>query len=262
MTTPTPAREIDELLDHLIAVGNSDAVPDNDALTRLQWQARKLLRSDPADAHMALGIVASWCRDEATAEKEFLLSRDQGGWRPLWALNFATTLGRFHRVKEALQQTLTVVRQGPGPFYVPALGEAIIRAYATGRLRLAAELLESLRKHMTGPLPDKFVAQIEKALPPLVKTADDLGLTDDQMAAVQAPIWALIREKQVAAGAVGIEDEVYNDGNPFISRTFELPLPFEEILQLEEALVKAQSEQEAALPIWDFSVSLREQEAA
>ena len=90
----------------------------------------------------------------------------------------------------------------------------------------------------------------------------ELGLADDQMAVVQAPIWALLREKQIAAGAVGIENEVYNDGSPFISRTFELPLPFEEILRLEEALVKTQSEQEETLPIWDFSVSLREREVA
>lgn len=78
---------------------------------------------------------------------------------------------------------------------------------------------------------------------------------------MQAPVRALLREKRIV-GAVGIEDEVYNDGSLFISRTFELPIPFEEIIQLEEALVKAQSEQEEALTIWDFSVSLREREAA
>lgn len=261
MTTPTPKREIDKLLDRLIAVDNSDVAPDNDALKRFQWQARKLLRSDPADAHIALGIIASWRRDEATAEKEFLLSRDKGGWRPLWALNFATTLGRFHRVEEALSQTLGVVQQGPGPFYAPALREAISWAYAVGRLHLAIELLESLRKHTTEPLPDK-IASLENNLQPPVEAADALGLTDDQMMAIQAPVWALAREKQIAAGAIVIEDEVYNDGSLFISRTFVLSVPFEEILRLEEALVKAQSEQEEALPIWDFSVSLREREAA
>ena len=261
MTTPTPAREIDELLSRLIAVDNSGSTPDDDALTRLQWQARKLLRSDPANTHMALGIIASLRRDEATAEQEFLRSRDKGGWKPLWALNFATTLGRFHRVEEALSQTLEVVGQGPGPFYVPALREAISWAHGVGRLHRAAELLEALRKHTAEPLPDK-IAPLGNILQPLVEVADALGLTDDQMAAMQTPVWALIREKQVAAGAIAIEDKVYNDGSLFISRTFELPLPFAEILQLEEALVKAQSEQEEALPIWDFSVSLREQEAA
>jgi len=70
MMTSTPAREIDELLSRLIAVDNSGSTPDDDALTRLQWQARKLLRSDPANAHMALGIIASLRRDEATAEQE------------------------------------------------------------------------------------------------------------------------------------------------------------------------------------------------
>lgn len=248
MTMPTPAREIDELLRRLIAVGNSDAVPDNDALTRLQWRARKLPRSDPADAHMALGIIASWRRDEATAAQEFLRSRDKSGWSPIWAMNFATMLRTFNRMGEALSQTLAVVQQGPGPFYVPALEGAIEWAYAVGRLHLAIELLESLRKHTTEPLPGR-IFYLENILPPFVEAADALGLTDDQMAAMQAPVWALIREKQIAAGAVGIEDEVYNDGSPFISRTFELPLPFEEILRLEEALVKAQSEQEETLPI-------------
>lgn len=260
MTTPTPAREIDELLGRLIAVGNSDSVPDDNELERLRWQARKLLRSDPADADMALGIIASLRRDEATAEQEFLRSRDKGGWNPTWALNFATMLGRFHRMEEALSQTLEVVGQGLGPFYAPSLEEAIERAYAIGRLHLAVELLESLRKHATEPLPDKTF-YFENILPPLVKAADALGLTDDQMAAMQAPVWALLREKRIM-GTIRIKDEVYNDGSQFISRTFELPLPFAEILQLEEALVKAQSEQEEALPIWDFSVSLHEQEAA
>ncbi|MDS4030869.1 MAG: hypothetical protein RKO66_12455 [Candidatus Contendobacter sp.] len=261
MTTLTPKREIDALLSRLIAVGNSDSTPNSDELERLQWQARKLLRSDPANAHMALGIMASWRRDEATAEQEFLRSRDTGGWRPDWALNFATTLGRFHRVEEALKQALDVAQQGPGLFYVPALREAISWAHGVGRLHRATELLESLRKHTTEPLPDK-IAPLGNILQPLVEAADALGLTDKQMAAMQAPVWALLREKQIAAGAVGIEDEVYNDGSLFISRTFELPLPFEEILRLEEALVKTQSEQEETLPIWDFSVSLREQEAA
>ncbi|MDG4596682.1 MAG: hypothetical protein P9F75_13515 [Candidatus Contendobacter sp.] len=261
MTTPTPKREIDALLSRLIAVGNSDSTPNSDELERLQWQARKLLRSDPANAHMALGIMASWRRDEATAEQEFLRSRDTGGWRPDWALNFATMLRTFNRMEEALSQTLTVVQQGPGPFYAPALEGAIEWAYAVGRLHLAIELLESLRNHTTEPLPDK-IAPLGNILQPLVEAADALGLTDDQMAAMQAPVWALLREKQIAAGAVGIEDEVYNDGSLFISRTFELSIPFEEILQLEEALVKAQFEQEETLPIWDFSVSLREREAA
>ena len=261
MTTLTPKREIDELLRRLVAIVNSGSAPVDDELARLHWQARKLLRSDPADAHIALGIIASWRRDEATAEQEFLRSRDMGGWRPDWALNFATTLGRFYRVEEALQQTLAVVRQGPGPFYVPALEGAIEWAYAVGRLHLATELLESLRNHTTEPLPDR-TSYLENLLPSLVKAADALSLTDDQMAAMQVPAWALIREKRIEAGSIGIEDKVYNDGSPFISRTFELPLPFDEILRLEEALVKTQSEQEETLPIWDFSVSLREQEAA
>ncbi len=261
MTTLTPKREIDELLSRLVAIVNSGSALADDELVRLQWQARKLLRSDPADAHMALGMIAAMRRDEAIAEQEFLRSRDKGGWRSDWALNFAAMLVSFNRVEEALNQTLDVVQQGPGLFYVPALGRATPLAYEVGRLHLASELLESLRKHATGSLPDKIV-EIDKALPPLVESADTLGLTDDQMAAIQAPVWALLREKQVAADAIVIEDEVYNDGGLFISRTFELPLPFEEILQLEEALVKAQSEQEAALPIWDFSVSLREREVA
>ena len=261
MTTPTPAREIDELLSRLVAIVNSDTVLADDELVRLQWQARKLLRSDPADAHTALGIIAAMRLDETTAEREFLRARDDGGWNPFWALNFATMLGRFHRVEEALHQTLDVVQQGPGPFYVPALEKTITWAYAVGRLRLVAEILESLRKHATAPLPDKTV-KLDHGLASLVKAADELELTDDQMAAIQAPVWALIREKRLAPDTVTIEDEVYNDGSLFISRTFGLPLSFEELLQMEEALVKAQSEQEDILPIWNFSVGLQEREAA
>ena len=261
MTTPTPAREIDELLNRLVAIVNFDTVLANDELVRLQWQARKLLRSDPADAHTALGIIAAMRLDETTAEREFLRARDDGGWNPFWALNFATMLGRFHRVEEALHQTLDVVQQGPGPFYVPALEKTITWAYAVGRLRLVAEILESLRKHATAPLPDKTV-KLDHGLASLVKAADELELTDDQMAAIQAPVWALIREKRLAPGTVAIEDEVYNDGSLFISRTFKLSVSFEELLQIEEALVKAQSEQEDILPIWNFSVGLQEREAA
>ena len=196
-----------------------------------------------------------------TAEQEFLRSRDKGGWKATWALNFATTLSKFNRMEEALSQTLAVAQQGTGPFYVQALKGAIEWAYAVGRLHLATELLESLRNHTTEPLPDR-TSYLENLLPSLVKAADALSLTDDQMAAMQVPAWALIREKRIEAGSIGIEDKVYNDGSPFISRTFELPLPFEEVLRLEEALVKAQSKQEEALPIWDFSVSLREREVA
>ncbi len=261
MTTPTPAREIDVLLSRLVAIVNSNAVLADDELARLQWQARKLLRSDPADAHMALGIIASLDWDETTTEQEFLHSRDESGWRPIWALNFAVMLGRFNRMEEALRQTLDVMQQGPGPSYVAAQKETIIWAYAVGRLHRAAEILESLRKHTTEPLPDK-VAKVDQALQPLVKAADELELTDDQIAAIQAPVWALIREKRLAPGTVAIEDEVYNDGSLFISRTFKLSVSFEELLQMEEALVKAQSEQEDILPIWNFSIGLQEREAA
>ncbi len=262
MTTPTPAREIDVLLSRLVAIVNSNAVLADDELARLQWQARKLLRSDPTDAHMALGIIAAMRLDETAAEREFLRARDEGGWRPIWALNFATILGRFHRVEEALRQTLDVMQQGPGPSYVAAQNETIIWAYAVGRLHRAAEILESLRKHTTEPLPDK-VAKVDQALQPLVKAADELELTDDQIAAIQAPVWALIREKRITtAGAVMIEDSVYNDGSLLMNRTFHLPLSFEELLQMEEALVKAQSEQEDILPIWNFSVGLQGREAA
>mgnify|MGYP000978856124 CR=1 FL=1 len=261
MTTPTPAREIDELLNRLVAIVNFDTVLANDELVRLQWQARKLLRSDPADAHTALGIIAAMRLDETTAEREFLRARDDGGWNPFWALNFATMLGRFHRVEEALHQTLDVVQQGPGPFYVPALEKTITWAYAVGRLRLVAEILESLRKHATAPLPDKTV-KLDHGLASLVKAADELELTDDQMAAIQAPVWALIREKRLAEDTVALEDGVHNDGSLLMTRLFKLSVSFEELLQMEEALVKAQSEQEDILPIWNFSVGLQEREAA
>lgn len=261
MTTPTPAREIDVLLSRLVAIVNSNAVLADDELTRLQWQARKLLRSDPADAHTALGIIAAMRLDETTAEREFLRARDDGGWNPFWALNFATMLGRFHRVEEALHQTLDVVQQGPGPFYVPALEKTITWAYAVGRLRLVAEILESLRKHATAPLPDKTV-KLDHGLASLVKAADELELTDDQMAAIQAPVWALIREKRLAEDTVALEDGVHNDGSLLMTRLFKLSVSFEELLQMEEALVKAQSEQEDILPIWNFSVGLQEREAA
>ncbi len=261
MTTPTSAREIDVLLSRLVAIVNSNAVLADDELTRLQWQARKLLRSDPADAHTALGIIAAMRLDETTAEREFLRARDDGGWNPFWALNFATMLGRFHRVEEALHQTLDVVQQGPGPFYVPALEKTITWAYAVGRLRLVAEILESLRKHATAPLPDKTV-KLDHGLASLVKAADELELTDDQMAAIQAPVWALIREKRLAEDTVALEDGVHNDGSLLMTRLFKLSVSFEELLQMEEALVKAQSEQEDILPIWNFSVGLQEREAA
>lgn len=261
MTTPTPAREIDELLNRLVAIVNFDTALADDELVRLQWQARKLLRSDPAKAHMVLGIIAALRLDETAAEREFLRARDDGGWNPVWALNFSTMLGKFHRVEEALRQTLTVVQQGPGPFYVSALEKTITWAYAAGRLHLVAEILESLRKHATAPLSDIFI-DLDSTLKPLVKAADELELTDDQMAAIQAPVWALIRGKRLVRDAVALEDGVHNDGSLLMTRLFKLSVSFEELLQMEEALVKAQSEQEDILPIWNFSIGLQEREAA
>ena len=95
MTTPTPVREIDELLSHLAAIVNSGFASSDDELARLHWQARKLPRSDPANAHMALGIFASLRLDETTTEQEFLRSLAKGGRRPVWAMNFATMLRTF-----------------------------------------------------------------------------------------------------------------------------------------------------------------------
>lgn len=258
---PVPARKIKVLLDRLNALlqrANEQPI-DELEWQRLRQEARPLLATDPQEARMALGILAALRGDEATAMQEFEAARTLG-WTSAWALNRATMLARFHRMEDALNEVMTVVKQGPGSGYQPALREAAEWAYAIGRLHLAADLLKAFRQHHPEPLPPDLI-DLEDSLARFVPVAEALELTDDLMAEMQAPAWALIRE-QGFRRMVAITDAAHNDGDAFLSRAFRVPLPFEAAYRLDLRLVEEYADSEADWPIERFVVSLRAQEPA
>ena len=262
VATPVPERKITVLLDRLNALLERTHEQPIDELEwqRLRQDARHLLKTDAREARMALGILAALRGDEADAEREFNAAL-AFGWTPVLALNRATMLAQFHRVEDALNEVMTVVKQGPdGPFYLPALREAAEWAYAVGRLHLAADLLASLQKQTNDPLPEGL-ADLADTLNRLLPTADAIGLTDDLMAAMQAPAWVLVHA-QGFKERIRLRDVVYNDGDPFLCRTFVLPVAPDEILPLYEKLIAAHSAHEEPLPIWNFSVGLEALEGA
>ena len=260
--TPVPARKINVLLDRLNALlqrANEQPI-DELEWQRLRQEARPLLATDPQEARMVLGILAALRGDEATAMQEFEAARTLG-WTPAWALNRATMLARFHRMEDALNEGMTVVEHGPGSaFYLPALREAAEWAYAVGRLHLAADLLKAFRQHHPEPLPPDL-HDLEDSLARFVPVADALELTDDLMAEMQAPAWALIRA-QGFQRRVAMTDAAHNDGDLFLSRAFRVPLPFEAAYRLDLRLVEAYADSEADWPIERFVVSLRAQDPA
>jgi hypothetical protein len=176
VATSVPERKITVLLDRLNALlERTHEQPINELeWQRLRQDARHLLKTDAREARMALGILAALRGDEADAEREFKAAHALG-WTPVLALNRATMLAQFHRVEDALDEVMTVVKQGPdGPFYLPALREAAEWAYAVGRLHLAADLLASLQKQTNDPLPEGL-ADLADTLNRLLPTADAIS---------------------------------------------------------------------------------------
>ena len=67
MNTPEPAREIDMLLDRIVAAINGIYLLDEAALDAMAWQAKKCKRTDPGDARMVLALIADIRQDGKAA---------------------------------------------------------------------------------------------------------------------------------------------------------------------------------------------------
>lgn len=247
MNPPTPAREIDVLFNQLAEVLNACQVLDDATWQRYEWQAKKLLRTDPLKAHIVLGLLAVVRLDEKAAEHAFQKAARTSGWSPFLRMNYAVMLNHFHRPQDALNQLLAVAEQAPASF---VLDESARCAYATGRLHLAASLLEKLSTR--GPLPSllqKHTDDLHVAL----KTVDALGLSDDTMAAIQAPAWQAIREQESAQGkVVTINDVVIPDDRPSILRTYWVPVSEEEGWAMNDRMNEIWAQSDDASPVEDF----------
>ena len=251
-----PVLQIDELISQLVAFQRS-GLRDDLKLRRYRLEAQDLLAQNPGDTHMALGMIASLedREDEACRQHEAAL---RCGWNPQRALNYAVTLQLFYRHDEALRQARNVMQNDP--LDLEAIKTAIINAYLAGRFHLTAQILAEYRKRV----PDQWVgdlAEIEAEMRSIQPMIEQSALTDDQTVAIQQPAWALMRTLKSGSRKVTIEDFVGNDGQAFLSRTFRLPLTFEEAQALDDQLVRQLAEHDD-WPLEKFIVIFREQEAA
>ncbi|MCP5196970.1 MAG: hypothetical protein H6974_09325 [Gammaproteobacteria bacterium] len=251
-----PALKIDALIDELIAFQRSGLRNDL-KLRAFRSEVRELLPYSPGDAHMALGIIASLeeREDEACREHEAAL---RCGWTLQRALNYAVTLQRLFRHDEAIQQARNVMQRDPGD--LAALEMAVTNAYLSGRFRLTAEFLDEYRKRV----PDKEASNltdIENEMQAIRPMIEQSNLSDDQTAAIQWPACAIIRTLGREKDRVGIDDFVGDDGQIFLSRTFRLPLAFEDVQRLNDQLVEQLIEHDD-WPLEQFIVTLREKAAA
>ncbi|MFZ1326661.1 MAG: hypothetical protein WAT67_11710 [Candidatus Contendobacter sp.] len=257
MNTPTPAREIDRLIDRLAYALNTDAPLDEAALGQAEWQAKKCQRTDPQEAHLALGMLAGLRQDRAAADQHFQEALRRG-WRPMLALNYAAVLHRVYRPEDALEQFRQVIQAGPGRYFITAVERAIQCAYEAGRFHVASELMTLLRRHSDGPYTAMTNA-ITAGLPALVQAADALALTDEAMAAATDQAWAVISRLNKRM-SVEIDDFIGDDGALFLSRTLLLSVPFEEARRMDLALMALQAETD--VPLSTFCISVRDRPAA
>lgn len=254
MTAPAP--KIHELIHRLEPLHRSEA-PDELELRRLRQEAQRLLAHDPGDAHMALGMIACLENREAEAINQHEIAL-RCGWNTQRALNYTTTLRSFYRYDEAIRQAQVVMQRYPS--HLEAVQVALRNACAAGRFQLADQLLAEYRKRVPGEWTSAL-ADIEKWVRSVLPMIERLALTDDLIAAMQQPAWALVRT--LGGGKeFDIVDAVGNDGEEFLSRTLKLPLTFEAAQALDDQLVKQWAEQEEEWPLDKFVVTLREQKTA
>jgi hypothetical protein len=251
-----PVLLTDELINQLIAFQRSGLRNDL-KLRSFRHQAQDALAQNPGDAHMALGIIASLedREDEACREHGLAL---RCSWNPQRALNYAVTLQRFFRHDEAIHQAQQVMQSDP--LDLDAIELAVINAYFAGRFQLTAHLLAEYRKRVPGPWVGDLV-EIERGMQSIQPMIEQSALTDDQIVAMQQPAWALVRTLGDGKKRVTLDDFVGDDGQVFLSRTFLLPLTFEEVQALDDELV-AQLAEHDDWPLEKFIITLREQEAA
>ncbi|MER2526369.1 MAG: hypothetical protein ABTR07_00395 [Candidatus Competibacter denitrificans] len=249
MNTPTPVREIEVLVNRLTDIVNDGAETNHHELAQMEWQARRAAKTEPHLGNIVLGFIAMLRRDDAGADRAFQAAR-VAGWSSTWALSYSTVTRRFYRLEDALEHAMTVMKLGPGEDYLHALRHAIEWAHGLGRLHLASDLLTALQKHMDVP---EYLAHIAEKLPPLLAVAQQLGLTDDTMAATQAPAWAALRE--IAANPlmpIAINDEVIADDRLSILRTYWVSTSQAQGDALNWRMIEIRSERDDAAPIEDF----------
>ena len=256
MNTPEPAREIDLLLDRIVAAINGIYLLDEAALDAMAWQAKKCKRTDPGDARMVLALIADIRQDGKAAEQHFEEAL-RYGWYPLLGMNYATTLRRFNRVEDALHQIQRVIDQGPGHYFLSALDSAVQCAYFAGRFHRTSELIATLCQY-NAPLSREAEAMAETMLV-LMPAVEHLGLTDEATAAATEQARSVIRRFHPRA-RVSIDDFIGQDDHLFLSRTLLVPVSFEEARRMDLELMALQAESD--IPLSTFCVSLRDNPAA
>jgi hypothetical protein len=251
-----PASKIHELIYRLEALHRSEA-PDELELRRLRQEAQRLLAHDPGNAHIALGIIACLENREAEAINQHEMAL-RCGWNTQRAINYAIVFQSFYRYDEVIRQAQVVMQRYPS--HLEAVQVALRNAYAAGRFQLADQLLAEYRKRVPGEWTSEL-ADIETRVRLVLPMIERLALTDDLIAAMQQPAWALVRT--LGGGKkIGINDQAGDDGEEFLSRTLHLPLTFEAAQALDDQLVKQWAEQEEEWPLDKFVITLREQETA
>lgn len=256
MNTPEPAREIDTLLDRIVAAINGNDLLDEAALDAMAWQAKKCKRTDPGDARMVLGLIADM-RQDVTAAQQHFEEALRYGWNPLLGMNYAATLRRFNRVEDALHQIQRVIDQGPGYYFLPALDFAFQWAYFAGRFHRASAFIATLCQH-DAPLSKEAEAIAETMLV-LMQALEHLDLTDEATATATAQVWAVVRRFHPRARVL-IDDFIGQDDHLFLSRTLLVPVSFEEARRMDLELIALQAESD--IPLSTFCVSLRDNPAA
>lgn len=206
---------------------------------------------------MALGMIAALegCEEDACRQHEAAL---RCGWDVQRAMNYAVTLQLFYRYDEALRQAQAVMDSDP--LHLEAIKVALTNAYFAGRFHLAGQLIAEYRKRVPGPLVNEWAEMeaVTRAAHPVIEQA---GLTDERIATMQQPVWALVRTAIGKRKGVSVDDFIGNDGQPFLSRTLRLPVSFKEAQALDDQWV-AQLVEYEDWPMETLMIILREKEAA
>ncbi|MER2529729.1 MAG: hypothetical protein ABTR07_17535 [Candidatus Competibacter denitrificans] len=226
----------------------------------MERSARRLLLHCPGDAHMVLGMIADLRRDPKTAIQAHAHAL-QYGRTPVRVINYAGTLGRFHRPHEGLEQLMSLFEGELGMTDPLALLQAIRTAHSAGRFHQAAAFLAKYRQMA---LPEEAdITAIGATLPALVDAANVLELTDDAMAAIQESAWQAIREEDPSGRLdVRITDRVLPYEGLYISRTYWLPISPEEGYAVNDRMIEIWAASDNPPSIDDFCPVIRGRSAA
>ena len=136
MALRAAASKSNELLTHLQALARSDML-DEVALRRVAAQARRLMGSDPAAAHVALGTVEALVGNEGATKEHYRVALGLSSEAPIW-LNYATSLAFLDDHAASLDVAREGLKMHQGN--LPLVELAIDAAVRSGQFEVAAEL--------------------------------------------------------------------------------------------------------------------------